>query len=314
MKLAMVFPGQGSQAVGMLKSYAGLPELDAVRSEAAEVLGGHFLPLLDEGPAQALNQTVNTQPAMVTAGYAVYRAWRALGGPAPEIAAGHSLGEYTALTAAGALRFEDALPLVRFRAQSMQEAVPQGQGAMAAILNLDDDQVIAACGEAGGVVQAVNFNSPGQVVIAGEKAAVDRAIEKCKARGAKRAMPLPVSAPFHSTLMQPAADKLKGKLASVTVLAPQCALINNVDVQTETDPLRIKDALVRQAASPVRWVETIRKMAENSPARSVKCGPGKVLAGMTKRIAPQVQSLSLSERAPPPGGRAPPPGGGARLR
>jgi [acyl-carrier-protein] S-malonyltransferase len=252
---------------------------------------------MDHGPAEALNQTVNTQPAMVTAGYAVYQAWRALGGPAPEIVAGHSLGEYTALTAAGALKVEDALPLVRFRAQAMQEAVPQGQGAMAAILNLDDEQVIAACAEAGGVVQAVNFNSPGQVVIAGEKAAVERAIEKCKARGAKRAMPLPVSAPFHSTLMQPAADKLKGRLASVVLSPPRCALINNVDVKVESDAERIKDALVRQAASPVRWVETIKAMVAMGATHIVECGPGKVLAGMTRRIAPQVQSLSLSERA-----------------
>src|SRR5213082_1889041 len=185
MKLAMVFPGQGSQAVGMLKGYAGVPALDQVRAQAREALGDQFLRLLDEGPAEALNQTVNTQPAMVTAGYAVYRAWRALGGPAPELAAGHSLGEYTALTAAGALAFADALPLVHFRAQAMQEAVPQGQGAMAAVLNLDDAHVVAACAEAGGTVQAVNFNAPGQAVIAGEKAAVERAIEKCKARGAK---------------------------------------------------------------------------------------------------------------------------------
>jgi [acyl-carrier-protein] S-malonyltransferase len=256
-----------------------------------------FVKLMDHGPADALNQTINTQPAMVTAGYSVYRAWRALGGPAPEVVAGHSLGEYTALTAAGALRFEDALPLVRFRAQAMQEAVPQGQGAMAAILNLADEQVIAACAEADGAVQAVNFNSPGQVVIAGEKAAVERAIEKCKARGAKRAMQLPVSAPFHSTLMQPAAQKLKGKLLTVTLFTPQCAVINNVDVQVETDPERIKDALVRQAASPVRWVETIRKMADLGVTHIVECGPGKVLAGMTKRIAPEVQSLTLSERA-----------------
>ena len=297
MKLAMVFPGQGSQSVGMLKGYDGLPEMANVIDKAAQVLGADFVKLMDHGPAEALNQTVNTQPAMVTAGYAVYCAWRALGGPPPQIVAGHSLGEYTALTAAGALKFEDALPLVRFRAQSMQEAVPQGQGAMAAILNLDDEQVIAACAEAGGVVQAVNFNSPGQVVIAGEKAAVDRAIEKCKARGAKRAMPLPVSAPFHSTLMQPAAEKLKGKLATVTILAPQCQVVNNVDVKIETDAARIKDALVRQAASPVRWVETIKKMAEAGVTHIVECGPGKVLAGMTKRIAPQVQSLSLSERA-----------------
>jgi len=297
MKLAMVFPGQGSQAVGMLKSYAGLPEVDAVRAEAAEVLGGHFLPLVDEGPAEALNLTVNTQPAMVTAGYAAYRAWRALGGPAPEIAAGHSLGEYTALTAAGALKFADALPLVHFRAQAMQEAVPAGEGAMAAILNLDDELVVAACAEAGGTVQAVNFNAPGQVVIAGEKQAVERAIEKCKARGAKRALPLPVSAPFHSTLMEPAAERLKTHIRGLHLARPQFAVLNNVDVAIEHEPARIKDALVRQAASPVRWVETIKKMAEMGVTHIVECGPGKVLAGMTKRIAPQVQSLTLSERA-----------------
>jgi [acyl-carrier-protein] S-malonyltransferase len=297
MKLAMVFPGQGSQAVGMLQAYAGLPDVDQVRSQAQKALGADFVRLLDEGPAEALNQTVNTQPAMVTAGYAAYRAWRALGGPAPQIVAGHSLGEYAALTAAGALGFEDALPLVRFRAQAMQEAVPAGQGAMAAILSLDDREVIAACAEAGGVVQAVNFNSPGQVVIAGEKTAVDRAIEKCKARGAKRAMPLPVSAPFHSTLMQPAADKLKDKLASVTLSTPQCAVVNNVDVKVETDPARIKDALVRQAASPVRWVETIRAIVAMGATHIVECGPGKVLGGMTKRIAPEVQSLTLHDKA-----------------
>jgi [acyl-carrier-protein] S-malonyltransferase len=297
MKLAMVVPGQGSQAVGMLKGYEGLPEISAVRAQAAEALGVDFVRLLDEGPAEALNQTINTQPAMVTAGYAAYRAWRALGGPAPELAAGHSLGEYTALTAAGALSFGDALPLVHFRAQAMQEAVPQGQGAMAAVLNLDDEHVVAACEEAGGVVQAVNFNAPGQVVIAGEKAAVERAIEKCKARGAKRAMSLPVSAPFHSTLMQPAADRLKGHIRNVVMAAPQFAVLNNVDVKSERDPARIKDALVRQAASPVRWVETIRKMVEGGATHIIECGPGRVLAGMTKRIAPQVQSLTLHDRA-----------------
>jgi [acyl-carrier-protein] S-malonyltransferase len=297
MKLAMIFPGQGSQAVGMLKSYAGLPEVDAVRSEAAQVLGGRFLPLLDEGPAEALNQTVNTQPAMVTAGYAAYRAWRALGGPAPAMAAGHSLGEYTALTAAGALKFADALPLVHFRAQAMQEAVPAGQGAMAAILNLDDEHVVAACAEAGGTVQAVNFNAPGQVVIAGEKQAVGRAIEKCKARGAKRALPLPVSAPFHSTLMAPAAERLKGHIRDVHMARPQFAVLNNVDVAIEHEPARIKDALVRQAASPVRWVETIRRMVEMGATHIVECGPGRVLGGMTKRIAPQLQSVTLHDRA-----------------
>ena len=297
MKLAMVFPGQGSQAVGMLKSYAGLPEVDAVRAEAAEVLGGHFLPLVDEGPAEALNLTVNTQPAMVTAGYAAYRAWRALGGPAPEIAAGHSLGEYTALTAAGALKFADALPLVHFRAQAMQEAVPAGEGAMAAILNLDDELVVAACAEAGGTVQAVNFNAPGQVVIAGEKQAVERAIEKCKARGAKRALPLPVSAPFHSTLMEPAAERLKTHIRGLHLARPQFAVLNNVDVAIEHEPARIKDALVRQAASPVRWVETIRRMLEMGATHIVECGPGRVLGGMTRRIAPEVQSLTLHDRA-----------------
>jgi [acyl-carrier-protein] S-malonyltransferase len=297
MKLAMVFPGQGSQSVGMLQGYAGLPEVDAVRETASTVLGGDFIRLLDEGPVETLNLTVNTQPAMVTAAVAAYRAWRALGGAAPELVAGHSLGEYTALVAAGALSFEDCLPLVRFRAQAMQEAVPEGKGAMAAILNLDDAKVIEACAEAGGEVQAVNFNSPGQVVIAGEKEAVARAIEACKAKGAKRALPLPVSAPFHSTLMKPAAEKLRGYLSGVRVLSPGIALVNNVDVAVVSEPEKIKDALVRQAASPVRWAQTIRRMADSGVTHIVECGPGKVLAGMTKRIAPQVQSLSLADRA-----------------
>jgi [acyl-carrier-protein] S-malonyltransferase len=297
MKLAMVFPGQGSQAVGMLKGYEGLPEVDAVRSEAGSVLGQDFLALLDGGPAEKLSLTVNTQPAMVTAGYTAYRAWLASGGPKPQVVAGHSLGEYTALVAAGAISFKDCLPLVRFRAQSMQEAVPEGKGAMAAILNLDDDLVRAACAEAGGEVQAVNFNAPGQVVIAGEKEAVARAIEACKAKGAKRALPLPVSAPFHSTLMRPAAEKLKGYLANVNVTAPGITVINNVDVKTETDPARIKDALVRQAASPVRWVEIIKSMVASGVTHIVECGPGKVLAGMTKRIDGNVQSFTLADRA-----------------
>jgi [acyl-carrier-protein] S-malonyltransferase len=297
MKLAMVFPGQGSQSVGMLKGYAGLPGVDEVRAEADAVLGADFVRLLDEGPAEALNQTVNTQPAMVTAGYAAYRAWRALGGPAPEIAAGHSLGEYTALTASGVLTFADALPLVRFRAQAMQEAVPAGQGAMAAILNLDDDQVIAACAEAGGVVQAVNFNSPEQIVIAGEKAAVQSASERCVALGAKRAIPLPVSAPFHSSLMKPAGDKLRGYLAKVAVSAPKLRLVNNVDVKVETSPDAIKDALVRQASSPVRWVETIRALRAQGVTHVLECGPGKALTGMVKRIDRELQTASLGDRA-----------------
>jgi [acyl-carrier-protein] S-malonyltransferase len=297
MKLAMVFPGQGSQSVGMLAGYAGLPHVDEIRALAAKALGNDFVALLDEGPAEKLNQTVNTQPAMVTAGYAAYRAWRALGGPEPQVVAGHSLGEYTALVAAGAIAFGDCLPLVRFRAQSMQEAVPEGKGAMAAILNLDDHKVIEACAEAGGEVQAVNFNSPGQVVIAGEKAAVERAIEACKAKGAKRALPLPVSAPFHSTLMKPAAARLKDYLREVSVTVPKIALVNNVDVTIVSEPEAIKDALVRQAASPVRWVETLRRMADSGVTHVIECGPGKVLAGMTKRIAPQIRSLSLADRA-----------------
>ena len=297
MKLAMVFPGQGSQAVGMLRGYGGLPGVAQTLAEAADALGADFVKLLDEGPAEKLNLTLNTQPAMVTAGTAALRAWRALGGPMPEMVAGHSLGEYTALVAAGAISFKDCLPLVRLRAQAMQEAVPEGQGAMAAILMLDDDAVRAACAEAGGTVQAVNFNAPGQVVIAGEKAAVERAMEACKAKGAKRAMLLPVSAPFHSTLMQPAAARLEAYLDKLNLQAPNISVVNNVDVAVETNPERIKQALVRQAASPVRWVEVIRKMADAGVTHIVECGPGKVLAGMTKRIAPGVKSLAAADRA-----------------
>lgn len=300
MKLAMVFPGQGSQAVGMLAAYAGLPEIEAVRAEVRAALGDDFLKLLDEGPAEALALTTNTQPAMLAAGVAAWRAWCALGGPAPAIVAGHSLGEYAALVASGSLSFADALPLVRFRAQSMQEAVPEGVGAMAAILMLDDEVVRAACTEAqasGEVVEAVNFNAPGQVVIAGHKGAVARAMEICKAKGAKRAMPLPVSAPFHSSLMRPAAEKLRGYLEKVNFGAPAIALINNVDVAEERDPARIRDALVRQAASPVRWVETVKRMAAAGVTHVVEAGPGKVLAGAIKRIDGGLQGIALTDRA-----------------
>jgi [acyl-carrier-protein] S-malonyltransferase len=297
MKLALVFPGQGSQAVGMMRAYQGLPHFEETLAEARSVLGEAFVRLLDEGPADKLMLTVNTQPAMVTAGYAAYRAWRALGGPAPDMVAGHSLGEYTALVAAESISFGDCLPLVRFRAQSMQEAVPEGKGAMAAILMLDDDAVRAACEQARGVVQAVNFNAPGQVVIAGEKAAVERAMEICKEKGAKRAMLLPVSAPFHSTLMRPAGDKLKGYLERISISAPKVDVVNNVDVAIEKEPGRIKAALARQAAAPVRWVETIRRMVDSGITHIVECGPGKVLAGMTKRIAPGVQSFAAADRA-----------------
>ena len=294
----MVFPGQGSQSVGMLKAYAGLAEIDDVRATAARILGVGFVRLLDEGPAEQLALTVNTQPAMLVAGVAAFRAWRALGGAQPEIVAGHSLGEYSALVAAQALSLEDALPLVRFRAQCMQEAVPEGVGAMAAILGLEDDAVRAACEESaqGEAVQAVNFNAPGQVVIAGHANAVARAIDACKAKGAKRAMPLPVSAPFHSSLMQPAATRLREALEKVAISTPRIPLINNVDVKEETDPARIRDALVRQAAAPVRWVETVRRMAELGATHVVECGPGRVLAGMVKRIDGTLRGVALTDR------------------
>jgi len=299
MKLAMVFPGQGSQSVGMLKAYAGLPEIEAVRAEAAAELGDGFMKIIDEGPAEQLSLTVNTQPAMVTAGIAAFRAWRSLGGGVPQIVAGHSLGEYSALVAAGALSFRDALPLVRFRAQAMQEAVPEGQGAMAAILGLEDAAAKAACEDAaqGEVVQTVNFNAPGQVVIAGHKSAVARAIEACKARGAKRAMPLPVSAPFHSSLMKPAGEKLRLYLEQLSLQETRIPVINNVDVKVETNPDQIKSALVRQAASPVRWVEIIRAMAEQGVTHVVECGPGKVLAGLVKRIDARMVGLAATDRA-----------------
>jgi [acyl-carrier-protein] S-malonyltransferase len=295
----MVFPGQGSQAVGMLQAYAGLPGVDEVRATAAKILGEEFVRLLDAGPAEQLALTVNTQPAMLAAGVAAYRAWRALGGPQPDMIAGHSLGEYSALVAAEAIALEDALPLVRFRAQCMQEAVPEGVGAMAAILGLDDDGVRAACAESahGEAVQAVNFNAPGQVVIAGHATAVARAITACKEKGAKRAMALPVSAPFHSSLMQPAALRLGEALARVEIRTPRIPLVNNVDVTEESDPARIRDALVRQAAAPVRWVETIRRMAQLGATHVVECGPGKILAGLVKRIDGSLRGLALADRA-----------------
>ncbi len=297
-QLAFVFPGQGSQSVGMLAELAARePVVREAFAEASEGAGIDLWSLSQEGPGDQLNRTEFTQPALLAAGVAAWRAWQQQGGAQPSVLAGHSLGEYTALVCSEAISFADCLPLVRFRAESMQQAVPEGQGAMAAILMLDDDLVRAACREAGGVVQAVNFNAPGQVVIAGEKAAVERAMEGCKAKGAKRAMLLPVSAPFHSTLMRPAADKLKGYLEKVSMKKPAFSVINNVDVAIESDPGRIKDALVRQAASPVRWVETIRRMVDAGVTHIVECGPGKVLAGMTKRIAPGVKSFAAADRA-----------------
>ncbi|WP_373987844.1 ACP S-malonyltransferase [Duganella sp. BuS-21] len=286
-KFAFVFPGQGSQAIAMMDGFAGNPVVAQTIAEASDALQFDLGKLMAEGPKEALDLTTNTQPVMLTAGVAAYRAWIAAGGAVPAVVAGHSLGEYSALVAAGVIAFKDAVPLVRFRAQAMQEAVPVGQGTMAVVLGLSDDDVRAACAEAaaaGGVVEAVNFNAPAQVVIAGETAAVERACEIAKAKGAKRAMRLPVSAPFHSSLLKPASDRLRDYLENITFSAPQIQLINNVDVAVLNDPAAIKDALVRQAAAPVRWVETVQKIGAEGITRLVECGPGKVLMGLTKRI------------------------------
>ena len=301
MTFAFVFPGQGSQSVGMLNSISERPEVRATLQEASEALGEDVAKLIAEGPAEALSLTTNTQPVMLTAGVAFYRAWLAAGGPKPNVMAGHSLGEYSALVAAGVISFKDAVPLVRFRAQAMQSAVPVGTGGMAAILGLDDATVSQVCAEAsaasGAVVEAVNFNAPGQVVIAGASDAVTKACELLKAAGAKRALPLPVSAPFHSSLLQPASEKLKGYLAKIEFKAPTISVINNVDVQILNDPSAIKDALVRQAAKPVRWQETIQAMAAQGITQVVECGPGKVLAGLTKRINDQVTGVPVFDEA-----------------
>ncbi|MFZ6847462.1 ACP S-malonyltransferase [Undibacterium sp. RuRC25W] len=285
-QFAFVFPGQGSQAIGMLNGFADNAIVQQTVAEASDALHFDLAKLISEGPKEELDLTTNTQPVMLTAAVACYRAWIAAGGAAPKVVAGHSLGEYSALVAAGVIAFKDAVPLVRFRAQAMQEAVPVGQGGMAAILGLSDEDVAAACREASteGVVEAVNFNAPSQVVIAGAKVAVERACEIAKAKGAKRALILPVSAPFHSSLLKPASDRLREYLAGVSFSAPAIPLINNVDVAIALDPASIKDALVRQAASPVRWVETIREIQATGITHVIECGPGKVLAGLTKRI------------------------------
>jgi len=285
-KFAFVFPGQGSQAVGMLNGFADNPVVKDTVAEASEALQFDLGKLIAEGPKEELDLTTNTQPVMLTAAVACYRAWLAAGGKAPALVAGHSLGEYSALVAAGVIAFKDAVPLVRFRAQAMQQAVPVGQGGMAVILGLSDEDVRAVCAAAaqGEIVEAVNFNAPAQVVIAGHKAAIERACAAAKEKGAKRALPLPVSAPFHSSLLKPASDRLREYMQGLVFTAPQIALINNVDVAIVNDPEAIKDALVRQAASPVRWVETVQKIAAEGVTHVVECGPGKVLAGLTKRI------------------------------
>lgn len=292
---AFFFPGQGSQSVGMMSGFGESPIIKSTFTEASDILGVDLWKMATEAN-EAINETTNTQPIMLTAGVATWRAWQAVSDAMPKVLAGHSLGEYTALVASGALQFKDALPLVRYRAEVMQSAVPAGVGAMAAILGLDDDTVRAVCVEAaqGEVVEAVNLNSPGQVVIAGNRAAVERGMELAKAKGAKRALPLPVSVPSHCALMQPAAVKLQEYLMNVHLNTPQIAVMHNADVLSYTDADKIKDALVRQLYSPVRWVETVQAVAAQGVIQSAECGPGKVLAGLTKRIVAELPCATLT--------------------
>lgn len=299
MTFAFVFPGQGSQSVGMMQAYGDAQIVRDTFAEASDLLKQDLWQLVTDGPAEEINQTVNTQPVMLTAGVAVWRLWNSLGGKQPAAMAGHSLGEYTALVAAGAISFADAVPLVRFRAEAMQNAVPEGVGAMAAVLGLDDDTVRAVCAEAaqGEVLEAVNFNSPGQVVIAGNKAAVERGAELAKAKGAKRALLLPVSVPSHCALMKPAGDALADYLQKVDVTVPAIPVWHNADVAAHADAAAIKDALVRQLYSPVRWVETVQAFVGQGLVQVAECGPGKVLAGLNKRIDSAVQAIALSDIA-----------------
>ncbi|WP_338847604.1 ACP S-malonyltransferase [Massilia sp. W12] len=295
---AFVFPGQGSQAVGMLNGFADNQAVAQTVAQASDILRQDLAQLIAQGPKEELDITTNTQPLMLTAGVAFFRAWQAAGGALPNVVAGHSLGEYAALVAAGVLQFEDALPLVRYRAGVMQEAVPLGAGGMAVVLGLSDEAVQQACAAAqqacpGQVVEAVNFNAPAQVVIAGHNEALDAACAKAKELGAKRAMRLPVSAPFHSSLLQPASQKLQAYMQDISFSAPQIPLINNVDVCVEFDPAAIRAALVRQAASPVRWVETLQAMDAMGVTHVIECGPGKVLHGLNKRIVPEIVSDAL---------------------
>jgi len=296
-RFAFVFPGQGSQSRGMMNGYAAFSAVRDTFTEASDVLKQDLWHLVVEGADADLNATVNTQPIMLTAGVAVYRAWLSQEGGKPALMAGHSLGEYTALVAAGALSFSDALPLVRYRAQCMQEAVPEGEGGIAAILGLDDDVVRAICAEGaqGEVLEAVNFNSPGQVVIAGNRSAVERGMEIAKAKGAKRALMLPMSVPSHCSLLKGAAKKLQAYLNDVAVQAPVIPVLHNADVESYTDPAKIKDALVRQLYSPVRWVETVQAFHQQGITHNVECAPGKVLAGLNKRIDTSQQALAIND-------------------
>lgn len=299
MKLAFVFPGQGSQAVGMLNAWVDNEVVQNVMKQAGGALGQDLLQLIADGPAEQLNLTTNTQPVMLASSYAMYQAYLVAGGVKPTVVAGHSLGEYTALATAGVVGLEDAVRLVRIRANAMQEAVPVGSGSMAAVLGLDDDTVRQVCQQAaqGEVVEAVNFNAPAQVVIAGSKDAVNRACVLAKEAGAKRALVLPVSAPFHSSLLEPAATVLADALAGLNFTTPAFDVINNVDVAVVDDPVAIKDALVRQAWHAVRWVETIQKMQADGVTHIVECGPGKVLTGLVKRISPELNALSINDPA-----------------
>lgn len=300
MTFAAVFPGQGSQSIGMLGELAAAhPEVQKTFAEASQALGYDLWALSQQGPEERLNSTQQTQPALLAAGVAAWRVWKAGGGRDPFFLAGHSLGEYTALVCAGAMDFQAAVKLVEFRGQAMQDAVPAGQGAMAAIIGLDDDAVRAACAEAaqGEVVEAVNFNAPGQVVIAGAKAAVERAGEACKARGAKRALPLPVSAPSHCALMKPAAERLAQRLATLDIKPPHIPVLHNVDVRAHPDPDEIRAALKAQLHSPVRWVETVQKLAGDGLVKQLEFGPGKVLVGLAKRIDKSVECLPIYDPA-----------------
>jgi [acyl-carrier-protein] S-malonyltransferase len=299
MKLAFVFPGQGSQSVGMMQGWGDRAEVRATFAEASDALGQDLWALVTDGPTDLLNQTVNTQPAMLAADVAAWRVWQAASGATPVLLAGHSLGEYAALVAAGALNFADAIKLVRFRAEAMQAAVPEGVGAMAAILGLDDDAVRAVCSEAaaGEVVEAVNLNSPGQVVIAGNKAAVERAMVLAKEKGAKRALPLPVSVPSHSSLMLPAAEKLLAHLQGVVISTPAIPVLHNTDVLSHAEPDAIRAALAKQLHTPVRWVETVQALKAAGIERVIECGPGKVLAGLAKRIDDSLPAVALVDES-----------------
>jgi [acyl-carrier-protein] S-malonyltransferase len=297
MTFALAFPGQGSQSVGMMAPYESLPAVRDTFDAGSRAIGVDLWAMVRDGPMEELEKTVNTQPVMLTAGIALWRAWKASGGPNPIVVAGHSLGEYTAMVAASVLDFEEAMRFVRLRAQVMQEAVPAGQGAMAAVLGLEDDVVRAVCAEAGatGVAEAANYNSPGQIVIAGDTAGVNKAIELAKARGAKRTVLLQMSVPSHCSLMREAAQRLQGPIRALKVRAPAIAFLNDVDAASEREPERIRDAMTRQLYNPVRWVEIVQKMEQMGATLVIECGPGGVLTGVSRRAAPNLKVVALKD-------------------